>query len=174
LVVWDIPSFSARDACGPYKHGAGPCAVSKSGLVAHVLDQKAIVVRKGQALPETQRFSAGVDPKLIDASYYAVTVHPERDELAVRRYWGEVEVIDLPSGKIRWRTSDGEHFANHRWGGKLCLEYSPCGRLLVSAGANGTIRLHEAKRGRCVGILDGDSGGITAIGFSPHRDPLLS
>jgi WD40 repeat protein/serine/threonine protein kinase len=59
-------------------------------------------------------------------------------------------------------------------GAVLGVAYSPDGRSLASAGADGTLRIWETATGRPKLVLRGHGGGVSAVAFHPDRQRLAS
>jgi WD40 repeat protein/energy-coupling factor transporter ATP-binding protein EcfA2 len=54
------------------------------------------------------------------------------------------------------------------------IAFSPDGRWLATAGADGALRLWQAKDGRLLRVLRGHDGGLTDVAFSPDGTALAS
>lgn len=89
---------------------------------------------------------------------------------------GEQLVCGDALGIFRWHLPSGErlHALDDRTVGVWALCYSPNGRLLASAGVEGTIALWEPETGRCVGLLVGHTDTIWTMSFHPDGNLLAS
>jgi WD40 repeat protein len=80
---------------------------------------------------------------------------------------GEVRLLDPMTGEER------ALFSGHS-GCILCLAFSPDGRLLASAGFDGTIKVWEVEAAREAFTLPGHAKAVTSLAFSPDGRLLAS
>ena len=74
---------------------------------------------------------------------------------------------DLPTGRLRSELKAHD-------GGVFCLLVTADGKMLVSGGHDGVVRLWELPGGRPLAALEGHSGGILDLATDPRETLLLS
>src|SRR5207248_4333544 len=80
---------------------------------------------------------------------------------AVNRYWKpSLRLLDVGTGvEVRRLKSEGHY--------PFRAAFSPNGKLLATAGGDGTVRLWEVATGRELRQLQGHRGAVYAVAFSP-------
>src|SRR4051812_148926 len=94
----------------------------------------------------------------------SVAFHPGGKMLAYGSTTANFAVLDLPSGK-RIPTLN-EKTTSHT-GGRLYVAFSPDGKTVASGSDGKTIKLWDVATGKARAVLEGHTGAVTSVAFSP-------
>jgi WD40 repeat protein len=96
------------------------------------------------------------------------TVHPGVGPVAALAFGVAGKQIAIAGERLRLREPSGafRELHGHR-GPVVCVAFSPDGRLLLSGGADGTVRLWRAADGEELQCFPGHGGKVQAVAFGP-------
>jgi hypothetical protein len=96
------------------------------------------------------------------------TVHPEVGRVAALAFDVAGKPIAIAGERLRVRQPNGafQDLSGHQ-GPVGCVAFSPDGRLLLSGGADGTVRLWRAADGEELQCFQGHGGKVQAVAFGP-------
>jgi len=97
---------------------------------------------------------------------YTFAFHPTEPLLATASYGGEVALLDLTSGAVRWRQRVSDD-------GILFVTFAPSGELLAT-GEDGFLRTLDLTDGATTAERVLHADGVTALSFSPDGTRMVS
>ena len=157
--LWDPAAGQALRHLDADRYGVTAVAVSPdSSWVAGVGEGKALHMwdaRTGAALWTSAGKSAEATQVLFS---------PDGKTVATAGWHGKL--WDARTGDLR-QTLDGSF-------DRLCLAYSPDGRLLVSGGKDGLVQVWDARTGKRLRSLDSGHGWVWAVAFAPDGKTLAA
>jgi WD40 repeat protein len=123
--------------------------------------------------------TSGKEIRSLQAQPHAVwslAFAPDGKTLATAAPDQSVQVWDAATGKEIWRAADGqpEGQVQNLQVPMAALAISPDGKLLATAGASGTVRLHSLNNGKVVRQERGGGDGFTCVAFSPDGKLLAT
>ena len=157
--LWDPATGQLLRHLDAEQYGVTALAVSPvSSLVAGVSQGKALRVWDVQT--GATLWTSGSKP----AEASVVTFSPDGKTLATAGWHGKL--WDARTGAVRQTL--GESFD------RLCVAYSPDGRLLVSGGKDGLVQVWDGETGKRLRSLDSGHGWVWALAFSPDGKTLAA